>query len=86
MICHLTIDDWEIITVHRSKEYWEKIFPKLEAFWNESLPPEIFRLKGFKEYGNQRACVYKMYNSPPTEGLKLVSRNKNRKNKKVESS
>ena len=45
MVCHLivynSIEDWEIITVHRSKEYWEKKFLKLETFWNESLLPEI---------------------------------------------
>ena len=41
LIVYNSIEDWEIITVHRSKDYWEKIFPKLEAFWNESLLPEI---------------------------------------------
>ena len=45
MISHLivynSIDDREIITVHWSKEYWEKMFPKLEVFWNESLLTEI---------------------------------------------
>ena len=84
MICHLRVfDDWEIITIHRSKKYYEKIFPKLEAFWNESLLLEIFRLKGCKEHGNQRACVCKMYNRPPIEGLELVSRTKKRRKRKL---
>ena len=32
LIVYNSIDDWEIITVHRSKEYWEKYFRSLKPF------------------------------------------------------
>jgi hypothetical protein len=43
--CHLVVfhneHDWEVVVVPRSREYWSRILPKLDQFWNESLLPEI---------------------------------------------
>ena len=44
-LCHLLVynnqEDWKIIIVERSRQYWAKVFPKLERFWKDCLLPEI---------------------------------------------
>ena len=43
--CHLIVfnnkNHWEVIIVLRSGEFWSRIFPKHEWFWNKCLLPEI---------------------------------------------
>ena len=87
-ICHLivfnSIDDWEIITVHRSKEYWAKVFPKLEAFWNESLLPEILDSRLVRNMEIREPMVSEDMNTREPSSSQETKRGKKRRSSLVD--
>lgn len=84
LIVFNSIDDWEIVTVHQSKEYWAKIFPKLEAFWNESLLPEILDSRLVRNMEIREPMVSEDMNIREPNSSQEIKRGKKRRSSLVD--